>query len=120
MITTTLPDVKLFIKATDRTRNNNNVLRLGDYVKVQADFSCGCNRPAGYGIIEKVDADFVCVRCTLAYDDSRRRNNIPVSMAFSVVLHQDMMIKSVGRNREDRDESQNDEVKVMMDKRTIT
>ena len=111
MIMTTPPAVKPFIKATDRNINNNNVFRLGDYVDVQPDFSSGRNRSAGCGFVEKVDADFVCVRYTPAYDGGRRHNKIPASMALSAVLHQDMMMKLEGRNREKRDESQNDEVK---------
>ena len=43
MIMATSPDVKPFIKATDRNMNNNNLFRLGDYVDVQADISSGCN-----------------------------------------------------------------------------
>ena len=55
MIMTTSPDMKPFIKATDRNINNSNVFRLGDYVKVQAKFLSGYNRPSGYGFVEKVD-----------------------------------------------------------------
>ena len=42
LIMTTAPEIKPFIKATDM---NNNVFRVGDYVGVLADFSCGYNRP---------------------------------------------------------------------------
>ena len=102
---TTSPDVKLFIKATDRNMNNNNVFGLEDYVDVQADFSSGCNRPTGCGFVEKVDDNLLSVRYTSAHDVGRRHNNIPAFMALSDVLYQDMMMKSEGKNRENRNES---------------
>jgi len=105
MVMTTSPDVKPFIKATDMNISNNNTFRIGDYVDVQADFSRGCNRPAGCGFVEEIGANFVCVRYTPAHDGGRRHNKIPTSKAISAVLHQDMMMKQEGRDRANRDES---------------
>ena len=116
LIMTTTTDVKPFKDVTDI---NNNLFRIGDYVDVREDFSAGYNMPAGCGYVLEADQNFVCVRYTPAHDSGRRHNKIPTSKVISAILNQDMMVKEEKRNREQK-EIQNDEVKIVIDRRTVT
>lgn len=113
-ILTTPAEVKPFIKSPEIE------FRIGMYVEVPSDTSSGKNRPSGYGYITQVYTEdtinVVDVKFTAAHDGGRLHKKIESSKLLVANLHQGMMIKPQGRNREYVDD--NTEIEIQIDQRS--